>query len=97
MRIEGLRLWFSNDLNEEEMKLRLEEIVFNNAGFMARLHTMMPRVTDFDKVISNEKVEHMCDVFAAYSVIAKFGAEYLTTCSGPSICVDNLEDCVKFA
>lgn len=99
LRVEGLRLWFTPDkeLNEEEMKLRLAEIVFHNAGFMARLHSLIPKHTEFDKVISNEKVEYMCDVFAVHSIIAKYGEEFLQDNHGPSICIDNLEDCVTQA
>jgi hypothetical protein len=77
------------------MKLRLAEIVFHNAGFMARLHSLMPNIAEFDKVISNEKVEYMCDVFAVHSVIAKYGAEFLADNRGPSICIDNLTECVN--
>lgn len=55
VRIEGLRMWFnpSGEEDEDELKLRMAEIVFNHASFMARLYCQMPGITEFDKIISN--------------------------------------------
>jgi len=50
-RIEALRLWFSDEesLDEEDMMLRLQEIAFYNAGFLARLYQEMPGALDLEK------------------------------------------------
>jgi len=48
-------MWFnpSGEEDEDELKLRMAEIVFNHASFMARLYCQMPGITEFDKIISN--------------------------------------------
>jgi len=57
----------------------------------------MPDWREFEKIISNTKVEYMCDTFAVHSVIAKYGSDYLEENKNNGICRDNLEDCVQQA
>jgi len=80
LRIEGLRLWCSDggSLKHADMLLRVQEIVFHNAGFMARLYGEMCGAVDFEASDSSTaQIQMICDTFAVHSVILAFGKQQL--------------------
>ena len=58
LRLEALRLWFTPEggLDQTELTVRMQEIAFNNAAFLARLETQMGTSTDFDKSPHADKI-----------------------------------------
>jgi len=78
VRIEALRLWCSEGhlLKHSDMLLRIQEIAFYNAGFLARLYTEMCGAVDFEASDSSTaQIQMICDAFAVHSVILAFGKQ----------------------
>lgn len=75
VRIEGLLLWNKSPdmVNEGEMVIRLNEVAFNNATFMARLHNEMATIDDFTSAGKAEQFRIMSEAFAVHSVISYLG------------------------
>jgi hypothetical protein len=100
--MEALHVWFTEkEINENHISLRLEELVFNNAGFMARLYTQMAGTLDFESADDHSKVHIMCEAFAVHSVISYFGKKHLEKMRRAKhkklLCTDNIEQCVNKA
>ena len=92
-------MWFTEGkLDENELKIRLEEIALNNSAFLCRLETQMATSADFDKAQKDEeKLELVTEGFAIHSLIHYFGKAHLAASSKMSLVArDNLEEiCAK--
>ena len=92
-------MWFTQGkLDENELKIRLEEIALNNSAFLCRLETQMATSADFDKAQKDEeKLELVAEGFAIHSLIHYFGKAHLAASLKMSLVArDNLEEiCAK--